>query len=249
MHEETFFVRNLGGLSTARCGITGPGTQGSYRNRATYGVEESDNVILPRKLANNGLSWPAERVEGRTLTKGSPEETAAVWTQRQGAASSGLLRVRDKAREGTAEPFTALLHHVTPQLLEKSYYALKRDAAPGIDGVTWEAYGRNLEENLQHLHAGLHSGRYRAKPARRVYIDKPDGSQRPLSILCVQDKIAQQAVVHVLNAIYEEAFLGFSYGFRPGRNQHQALDALYTGIVWRKVNWVLDLDIQGFSMP
>lgn len=180
------------------------------------------------------------------MTKGSPEHTAAVWTQRQEAASSGLLRVRHKAREGTAEQFTALLHHVTLELLEQSYHALKRDAAPGIDGVTWEAYGRNLKENLQHLHAGLHSGRYRAKPARRVYIDKPDGSKRPLSILCVEDKIAQQAVVRVLNAIYEEAFLGFSYGFRPGRNQHQALDALYTGIVWRKVNWVLDLDIQGF---
>jgi len=180
------------------------------------------------------------------LTKGSPEKPAAVWTQRQGTASPGLLRVRQKARQGMAEPFTALLHHVTPALLEASYYALKRNAAPGVDGITWGAYGGDLEANLQDLHDRLHGGRYRAMPARRVYIDKADGAKRPLSILCLEDKIAQQALVQVLNAIYEEEFLGFSYGFRPGRSQHQALDALYTGIVRRKVNWVLDLDIQGF---
>lgn len=246
MHEETFFVRNLGGLSIARCGITGPGTQGSRRNRTVHDAEESDNVILPWKPANNGARWPAEWVEGRTLTKGNLEESAAVWTQRQGAASSGLLRVRQRAREGMAEPFTALLHHVTPAVLEASYYALKRNAAPGTDGVTWEAYGLELKANLRHLHEQLHTGRYRPMPARRVYIDKPDGEKRPLSILCLEDKIAQQAIVHVLNAIYEDEFLGFSYGFRPGRSQHQALDALYTGIVKRKVNWVLDLDVQGF---
>ncbi len=180
------------------------------------------------------------------MTKGSPEKPAAVWTQRQVTASPGLLRVRQKARQKMAEPFTALLHHVTPALLEASYYALKRNAAPGVDGITWEAYGGDLETNLQDLHDRLHGGRYRAMPARRVFIDKADGAKRPLSILCLEDKIAQQAVVQVLNAIYEEEFLGFSYGFRPGRSQHQALDALYTGIVRRKVNWVLDLDIQGF---
>jgi hypothetical protein len=139
-----------------------------------------------------------------------------------------------------------LLHHITTDLLEQSYYALKRNSAPGIDGVTWQAYGENLEEKLTELHARIHRGGYRARPARRTHIPKPDGSQRPLSILCLEDKIVQQAVVFVLEAIYEADFIGFSYGFRPGRGQHDALDALHAGIYRRRVNWVLDADIQGF---
>ena len=131
-------------------------------------------------------------------------------------------------------------------LLERSYFALKRNAAPGIDGVTWQSYGENLEEKLTDLHDRIHRGSYRARPARRTTIPKPDGSQRPLSILCVEDKIVQQAIVFVLEAIFEEDFLGFSYGFRPGRGQHDALDALHAGIYRKGVSWVLDADIQGF---
>ncbi len=180
------------------------------------------------------------------MTKGSLHEPVTAWTQSQGTVSPGLMRVRRVAREGQVGQFTALLHHVTPDLLEASYRALKRNAAPGVDGTTWESYGKDLRANLSTLHARLHRGSYRAKPARRVYIDKADGTQRPLSILCLEDKIAQHAISQVLHAIYEEEFVGFSYGFRPGRGQHQALDALYTGLLYRKVNWVLDLDIQRF---
>jgi group II intron reverse transcriptase/maturase len=139
-----------------------------------------------------------------------------------------------------------LLHHITAELLEQSYFALKRNSAPGIDGVTWQAYGENLAEKLTELHVRIHRGGYRARPARRTYIPKPDGTKRPLSILCLEDKIVQQAVASVLEAIYEADFVGFSYGFRPGRGQHDALDALHAGIYRRQVNWVLDADIQGF---
>jgi group II intron reverse transcriptase/maturase len=142
--------------------------------------------------------------------------------------------------------FTALLHHITADLLKQSYLALVRDAAPGTDGVTWQAYGENLDDKLKDLHERIHKGSYRARPAKRSYIPKADGSKRPLSIWCLEDKIVQQAVVTVLEAIYEEDFVGFSYGFRPGRGQHDALDALHVGILRRQVNWVLDADIQGF---
>jgi retron-type reverse transcriptase len=154
--------------------------------------------------------------------------------------------VRQAARQSKTVRFTALLHHITTDLLKRSYLALARDAAPGIDGVTWQAYGESLEEKLKDLHDRVHRGSYRAHPARRTYIPKADGSKRPLSILCLEDKIVQQAVVYVLEAIYEEDFLGFSYGFRPGRGQHDALDALHAGIYRKQVNWVLDSDIQGF---
>lgn len=180
------------------------------------------------------------------MTKGSSHKPVMDWTQSQLTVSPGLMRVRQVAREGKSGQFTALLHHVTPELLKASYRALKRKAAPGMDGVTWESYGENLEANTSALHARLHNGSYRAQPARRVHIDKADGTKRPLSILCLEDKIAQHAVSQALHAIYEEEFVGFSYGFRPGRGQHQALDALYTGLLFRKVNWVLDLDIQRF---
>jgi RNA-directed DNA polymerase len=137
-------------------------------------------------------------------------------------------------------------HHITVDLLKQSYLALERNSAPGIDGVTWQAYGENLEEKLTDLHDRVHKGSYRARPARRTYIPKADGSQRQLAILCLEDKVVQQAVATVLEAIYEEDFVGFSYGFRPGRGQHDALDALHVGILRKRVNWVLDADIQGF---
>jgi len=164
-----------------------------------------------------------------------------------GDLPSALERIRQAARRDRKTRFTALLHHVyNLDTLREAYFSLKRDAASGVDGQTWRAYGEALEENLQTLSARLKRGAYRAKPARRVYIPKADGRQRPLGVPVLEDKIVQRATVRVLNAIYETDFLGFSYGFRPGRSQHNALDALYTGLLTRKVNWVLDADIRGF---
>ena len=185
-------------------------------------------------------------MEGRASPKGNGGQPAAVRTLSREAASTGLASVRQAAQQSRDVRFTALLHHITIELLKQSYLALKHDAAPGIDGVTWQSYGENLEEKLKVLHDQVHRGSYRAHPAKRSYIPKADGSKRPLSIWCLEDKIVQQAVVRVLEAIYEEDFVGFSYGFRPGRSQHDALDALHAGIYRRQVNWVLDADIQGF---
>ncbi|MGI8307544.1 group II intron reverse transcriptase/maturase [Saccharopolyspora hattusasensis] len=159
---------------------------------------------------------------------------------------SALARVRQVARRDRDARFTALLHHVDLDRLRKAYWAIRPNAAPGVDGVTWEVYGQDLEANLHDLHARVHSGGYRAKPSRRAYIPKADGRQRPLGIAALEDKIVQRAVVEVLNAIYEVDFRGFSYGFRPGRKPHDALDALAVGIERKKVNWVLDADIRDF---
>jgi len=169
-----------------------------------------------------------------------------VRAQNRAAPSSGIDRVRKAARERKAEKFTSLLHHIDAALLRQSYHWLKRDAAPGVDGMTWDAYGEGLEARLCDLEARIHRGSYRAQPSLRAYIPKPDGRQRPLGIAALEDKIVQRAVVEVLNAIYETDFLGFSYGFRPGRGQHDALDALAAGIENRAVNWILDADIKGF---
>jgi RNA-directed DNA polymerase len=160
--------------------------------------------------------------------------------------STGLQRVRRTAKEHKQEQFTALLHHVTIDLLRESFLGLKKKAAPGVDGVTWEEYEQGLEDRLIDLHGRVHRGAYRAQPSRRIYIPKPDGRKRPLGIAALEDKIVQQAMVTVLNEIYEADFLGFSYGFRPGRSPHRALDALTVGIVRRRVNWILDADIRGF---
>ena len=160
--------------------------------------------------------------------------------------SQGLRGVRQAARERKQGKFTALLHHVTVELLRGSFLALKRDAAPGVDGVTWREYEDGLEGRLTELHSRVHRGAYRAQPSRRVYIPKADGRQRPLGIAALEDKIVQQAVVTILNEIYEADFRGFSYGFRPGRNPHQALDALNVGLQRKRVNWILDADIRGF---
>jgi len=213
---------------------------------STHADEESDEGVVPMKRPNNEGSPSAETVEGRTSPKGNGGETAAVRTQRREAASNGLVAVRQASRQSKSVRFTALLHHITVDLLKQSYLSLERDSAPGIDGVMWQAYGDNLEAKLTALHDRIHKGSYRARPARRTYIPKADGSRRPLSIWCLEDKIVQQAVATVLEAIYEEDFVGFSYGFRPGRGQHDALDALHVGILRRQVHWVLDADIQGF---
>ena len=174
------------------------------------------------------------------------EQPNRRWTPSQESGHSGLDRVRKAARKDGKLRFTALLHHVTINLLRSSYFQLKRKAAPGVDGVRWEEYGRDLEARLSDLQGRIHRGAYRARPSRRVWIPKPDGRQRPLGIASLEDKIVQAAVGEVLNQIWEEDFLGFSYGFRPGRSQHDALDALTVGIVRKKVNWVLDLDIRSF---
>ncbi len=213
---------------------------------STNASGESDEPVVPAKRSNEGEKSLEERVEGSGSTKGNTEETYTDQTQGREHVSQGLRGVREAARRNKKQKFTALLHHVTTDLLRESYHSLKRGAAPGVDGVTWEQYGEGLEEKLKDLHDQIHRGGYRAQPSRRTYIPKADGRQRPLGIAAVEDKVVQQAVVTVLNAIYEEDFEGYSYGYRPGRKQHDALDALAVGLRRKKVNWVLDLDVRGF---
>jgi RNA-directed DNA polymerase len=219
------------------------------RTPTMHGPQKSDGLVVPTKPSNNAAHAAAERVEGRSPAKGNRVEQNAARTLSRTAAPSALDRVRQAARKDRKAKFTALLHHVTIDRLRDAYQALQRLAAPGVDGVSWAAYGEDLEARLADLHARLHRGAYRAKPSRRVYIPKPDGRERPLGIASLEDKLVQRAVVEVLNAIYEADFVGFSYGFRPGRSQHDALDALATAILRKKVNWVLDADIRGFSTP
>jgi RNA-directed DNA polymerase len=211
------------------------------------GPEKSDSVVLAEKPANKAGQPAAERAEPRTGTKGNTGQPHTRRTQSRDSVSQGLDRVRNAARQRKKEKFTALLHHVTVDLLRESFLALKRRAAPGVDGVTWEDYEVGLEGNLLDLHARVHSGGYRALPVRRRFIPKPGtDKQRPLGIAALEDKIVQRALVAVLNAIYEEDFLGFSYGFRPGRSQHDALDALSVAISGTPVNWILDADLRSF---
>ncbi len=217
------------------------------RTSAMHVVGKSDGLIVPGKPPNNdGDDPPAEAVEGRRPTEGNTLPEAASRTQSRTDASIALQRVREVARRDRRARFTALLHHVTVDLLRDSFYALKRGAAPGVDGLTWQQYEVDLETRLADLHRRVHLGTYRAQPSRRSFIPKADGRMRPLGIAALEDKIVQQAVVTVLNYIYEVDFLGFSYGFRPGRGPHDALDALWVGLMGKKVNWVLDADIRGF---
>ena len=211
------------------------------------GPGKSDRPAVPAKSPNNAGQPVAEGMEGRGLAKGNlPQQNASRTPSREDALSA-LERVRQAAKKDKQLRFTALLHHIyNLETLRTAYFSLKKEAAPGVDGETWRHYGETLEENLQDLSHRLKRGAYRAKPVRRVYIDKSDGRKRPLGVPVLEDKIVQRAAVEVLNAIYETDFIGFSYGFRPGRSQHQALDALYTGLLTRKVNWVLDLDIKSF---
>jgi RNA-directed DNA polymerase len=229
----------------------GPLGEGQGRKPELGG--QSDSLVVPAKPANNPARGEAahtragaESVEERGLAKGNTESAARSGRGAGIRAPRALDRVRQVAKRDKDVRFTALLHHVDVESLRAAYATLSRQAAPGVDGVTWEAYGRDLEANLQDLHGRLHRGAYRAKPSRRVYIPKADGRQRPLGIAAMEDKIVQSAIVEVLNAIYEADFLGFSYGFRPGRGQHDALDALTVGIKRKKVNWVLDSDVADF---
>jgi RNA-directed DNA polymerase len=208
---------------------------------------ESDGPIVPKKRTNKaGSTAAAESVEERGPTKGNATRTLLAPDTVPGKRGMGLWGVREAAKRDKTMRFTAILHHVTPELLKASYFELKRSAAPGVDGMTWSEYGRDLEESIVSLHSRVHRGAYRAQPSKRAWIPKADGRQRPLGIAALEDKIVQQAVKTVLEQIYEEDFLGFSYGFRPGRSCHNALDALWMGIAHRKVNWVLDADICGF---
>jgi len=208
---------------------------------------QSDSSIVPGKPLNRAEGPAAEAVEGRELAKGNSLQRNAPRTQSRPGALSALERVRQAGRRDRNQRFTALLHHVYDRdRLRSAYGALQPKAAPGVDGETWRHYGEALEEHLQDLAERLKRGAYRAKPVRRAYIPKADGRQRPLGVPTLEDKLVQRAVVEVLNAIYEGDFLGFSYGFRPGRSPHQALDALAVGIWRRTVNWVLDADIRAF---
>jgi len=208
--------------------------------------EKSDSPVLPTNPPNKAMRVAAEAGEGRGLAEGNTDSSTRPGRSAGPDVSSGLDRVREAARRDKDVRFTALLHHVDLNRLWAAYVAINPKAASGVDKVTWDAYGQDLENNLRSLLARARSGAYRASPSRRVYIPKPDGRLRPLGIATLEDKILQRAVVEVLNAIYEEDFLGFSYGFRPGRSPHDALDALAVGISERKVNWILDADVSDF---
>jgi group II intron reverse transcriptase/maturase len=208
---------------------------------------KSDSPIVPGKSPNKAEEPAAEAMEGRGLAKGNPLEDRGDRAQFRPKTPDGIERIRLAAERDREQRFTTLLHHVYEvERLRKAYYALKRDAAAGIDGETWQHYGEALEANLQDLSARLERGAYRASAVRRAYIPKADGRQRPLGVPTLEDKMVQRAVVEVLNGTYETDFLGFSYGFRPGRSPHQALDALTVGITTKRVNWVLDADIRSF---
>jgi len=211
------------------------------------GYGKSDSSIVPEKSPNKARKRAAEVMEGRGLAKGNPLKRNASRTQSRSDAPSALERVRRAATKDKKQRFTALLHHVYDiERLRSAYYAVKHNAAPGVDGETWRYYGENLEENLRDLSERVRRGAYRAKPVLRAHIPKADGRKRPIGLPVLEDKIVQRAVVEVLNAIYGQDFLGFSYGFRPNRSPHDALDALSVGIMTKKVSWVLDADIQTF---
>src|SRR5436190_16508312 len=221
-----------------------------------HGHEKSDPAIVAVKLANKIANSPvahcagepavAEPVEPRAGTKGNAGQQSTYRTQSRVNVSQALERIRQVARERKKERFTALFHHISTDLLEEAFFELKEDGAPGVDRLTWKDYEADHERNLGDLHDRVHRGAYRALPSRRVYIPKPDGRQRPLAVAALEDKVVQRAVVMLLNAIYEEDFLGMSYGFRPGRGTHDALDALCGGIHSKKVSFILDADIQSF---
>ena len=211
-----------------------------------HGHEESDLAIVAVKPMNKAERFATESAEPRAGTKGNADQQSTCRAQNRISVEQALERIRKVARERKKERFTALFHHISIDLLEEAFYELKEDAAPGMDRLTWKDYEANLEGNLEDLHDRVQRGAYRALPSRRVYIPKPDGRQRPLAVAALEDKIVQRAVAALLNAIYEEDFLGFSYGFRPGRGTHDALDALCVGIDSKKVSFILDADIRSF---
>jgi RNA-directed DNA polymerase len=208
--------------------------------------EKSDSAIVAAKPTNKAGATAAESVEPRAGTKRNAGQHNTRRAQDRESVTQALDRVRQAARQRKKEKFTTLFHHLNVDLLRKAFLALKRDAAAGVDGLTWKDYAADLDPNLTDLHARVHRGAYRALPSRRTYIPKADGRQRPLAVAALEDKIVQRATVEILNMIYEEDFLGFSYGFRPGRGQHDALDALAVGIASKRVSFILDADIRSF---
>jgi len=212
----------------------------------THEHGKSASAIVAGKPTNKTERSVAEPVERRAGTKGNADQQSTRRAQDRGSVSQALDRVRQVARQRKKERFTSLLHHVDPAMLRTAFYAMKRDAAPGVDGMTWQTYERDLDRRIEDLHARVKRGAYRALPSRRSYIPKEDGSKRPLAVAALEDKIVQRATAAVLSAIHEEDFLGFSYGFRPKRSQHDALDALIVGISSKKVNYILDADIRSF---
>ena len=241
MHEN----RETSGTSQSNHDRDRP-EKANSRNADRHVSEESDRAIVPVNQPNKEEQSSAEVGEGRARAKENIDPSHTSPTQSGERVSQGLSGVRQAARERRQERFTALLHHLSVDLLRDSFYVLKRQAAPGVDGVRWKEYEAGLEGRLVDLHSRIHRGAYRAQASRRVYIPKADGRQRPLGVAALEDKIVQQAVVTILNEIYEVDFQGFSYGFRPGRSPHQALDALSVGLHRKRVNWVLDADIRGF---
>src|SRR5260370_19396024 len=219
---------------------------GEKSDSATVAIRTNADGIRREKRTNKAGEPVAEQVEPRAGTKGNAEQGGTLRTPGRAGASHALDRVRQAAKERKKERFTALLHHITVDMLKEAFFDLRKKAWAGIDGMTWETYETDLGHRLEDLHSRVHRGAYRALPSRRVYIPKPDGRQRPLAIAALEDKIVQRATAMVLNAIYEEDFLGFSYGFRPGRGAHDAMDALVVGITTKKVNWILDADIEKF---
>src|SRR5919204_2699132 len=210
------------------------------------GRGKSDSAIVAGKPTNKAGQPAAESVEPRAEAKGNASQQSTRRAQDRESVSQALTRIRQVARQRKKERFTSLFHHISVELLRVAFFALKRDAAPGMDGLTWQDYEADLDRKIEDLHARVHRGAYRALPSRRHYIPKADGQQRPLAIAALEDKIVQKAACAVLNAIYEEDFLGFSYGFRPKRSQHDALDALITGIHCTKVNYIFDADLRSF---
>jgi RNA-directed DNA polymerase len=208
--------------------------------------EKSDSVVVAGKPTNKAERSVAEPAEPRTGTKGNADQQSTRRAQDRESVSQALERIRIAARRGKKERFTALLHHIDPEMLRTAFHAIRRDAAPGVDGMTWQTYEQDLDHRIEDLHTRVQTGAYRARPSRRSYIPKEDGTRRPLAVAALEDKIVQRATAAVLNVIYEEDFLGFSYGFRPRRSQHDALDALLVGISSRKVNFILDADIRSF---
>lgn len=239
--------REISSAPSASC--EGRSVKASSRTTDTYALEKSDCAVVPVNQPNKVARAAAEGGEGRAQMKENIDQSRMLPTQSGNRMSQGLGGVRKAARERKQERFTSLLHHLTTSLLRDSFYALQRKASPGVDGVRWREYESGLEDRLIDLHRRVHCGTYRAQPSRRVYIPKADGRQRPLGVAALEDKIVQHAVVTILNQIYEIDFKGFSYGFRPVRSPHQALDALAVGLERKKVNWVLDADIRGFLDP
>jgi RNA-directed DNA polymerase len=210
------------------------------------GSEKSDSPIVPTKSANKAARAAAEPMEGRGGTEGNAESQSTVRTQSRAAVSQARGRIREAVNRNRKDKLTALAHHLSIDSLRVAFFGLKKRAAAGVDEVTWDRYADDLEGSLRDLHRRVHAGAYRAMPSRRTYILKADGKQRPLGIAAIEDKIVQAAVAMILTPIYEAEFLGFSYGFRPGRGQHDALDALAYGIKGRNIRWILDADIRSF---